>query len=203
MYVLANPVLSKMYAHSGLTLNETGLHYFLTENPTFYFTITKDHVKIAEVMGFNYEEFEAAKEYKDFFKLLLTNKYFRPSRFIEDTTEGRNKMLKELAEFLKEHPERKGYTTRQISDMFEPLKEFNFEERYNRVQELYKNRTAIHQKFNGQTVLRCVPGYDKRNLEHGFIKWNGEHFKSHIDRVEFIYSHSEQEIVEEYLRATT
>lgn len=189
MYIKANPVLSKMYAHSGLTLNEKGLFFFAKENPNFFFLITDDHVKIAEVMGFKYEEIEAAKEYHDFFKLLSTNQFFRPSRFVEDTSEGGSKMLKELSEYLQANPIYKGYTTRQIPDMFEPLKEFNFQNQYYRLYELMQNIIPINKKLNGRLVLQLKPDFDKTKLNEGFDHFNNK-FNSWLEKAEFIYSHT-------------
>ena len=109
-------------------------------------------------------------------------------------------MFKELAEYLAVNPIYKGYTTRQIADMFEPLKEFHFKERYERLVELRDNAKAIKNKFNGGTVLRLKPDYDRRNLEAGFNKFNGSHFKTPTDRMEFLYTHTEEEIVEEFVK---
>jgi len=200
MYVKKNPVLSKMFAHCGLTLSEHGLHFYLSDDPIYNFLVTDDHVKIAEIMGFDYTEFDAAKEYEEFFKLLYKNQYFRPSRFLIDNTEGKVRMFKELAEYLAVNPIYKGYTTRQIADMFEPLKEFYFKERYDRLVELRDNARAIKNKFNGGTVLRLKPDYDRRNLEAGFNKFNGDHFKTPMDKMEFLYTHTEEEIVEEFIK---
>lgn len=202
MYVKGNPVLSKMFAHCGLTLSETGLFFSLPGHSAFTFLLTEDHVKIAELMGFNYEEFNAAKEYEEFFKLLLTNQFFRPSRFENDTTEGHVKMFKELAEFLAKTPHEKEYTKRQIEDMFEPLKEFDFERRYKMILEVYDNHTHLNRKFNGSMILAMVPGYDKRDLQQGLEKFNHEHFKTPLERMIFWHTHTSEEIVEEYLRAT-
>jgi len=199
MYVKGNPVLSKMYAHSGLTLSENGLHFYLKNNPLLFFLITDDHVKIAEIMGFKYEEFDAAKEYIEFFELLRTNQFFRPSRYTVDTTDGKVRMFKELAEYLKEYPTYKGYTTRQLPDMFEPLKEFNFEARYNRLLELEQNASLIHKKFNGGSVLRLKPDFNRHNLQSGFVKFNSS-FETHFDRLEFLYSHTEEEIVNQFIK---
>lgn len=93
MYIKGNSVISRMYALSGLTLNEKGLFYYHPENSSIFFMITDDHIKIAEVMGFNYEKLEAVKEYEEFFKLLYANQFFRPSKFAQDISEGGSKML--------------------------------------------------------------------------------------------------------------
>lgn len=200
MYVKANPVLSKMFAHCGLTLNEIGLFYYISDNPIYNFLITDNPVEIAEIMGFDYAEFDAAKEYEDFFKLLYTNKYFRPSRFAVDKTEGKNKMFKELAEYLQANPIYKGYTTRQIKDMFEPLKKYDFEAKYKRLHELRVHASHIKHKFNGGTVLRLKPDFDKRNLEASFNKFNGDCFGNYVERMEYIYTHTEEEIVELFVK---
>lgn len=200
MHVMKNPVLSKMYAHSGLALSDKGLHFYIKDDPCYNILVTTDYVRIAEIMGFNFQEFDAAKEYDEFFKLLLTNQFFRPSRFVVDNTEGEVKMFAALAEFLTTNPIYKGYTTRQVTDMFEPLKEFDFEARYKRLFVLQANAKAIRTKFNGGTVLRLKPDFDKRNLEAGFDKFNNGHFTSSVERLEFIYSHTEEEIVEEFVK---
>jgi hypothetical protein len=202
MYVKGNPILSKMFAHCGLTLNEQGLFYSVPENPILTILITEDHEKIVEAMGFNYIEYEAAKEYEEFFALLYTNQFFRPSRFIEDPSKGKNKMLKELAEYVTKRNEHKGYTKRNVEDMFEPLKEFNFKEQFNRLHELKANADIIRTKFNGRIVLKNVEGYDQRKLEVGMVKFNHDYFKSPLERLEFIYTHSEKEIVDKYIKAT-
>jgi len=200
MNVMKNPVLSKMYAHCGLTLSEKGLQFYMKDNPGYNILITTDHVRIAEIMGFNYQELEDAKEYHDFFELLLVNQFFRPSRFAVDTTDGVVKMFASLAEYLTENPIYKGYTSRQVTDMFQPLNEFDFETRYKRLHELYDNAKHIKNKFNGGTVLRFRPDYDKRNLEAGFDKFNNGHFATIVERLEFIYSHTEEEIAELFVK---
>lgn len=200
MYVMKNPVISKMYAHCGLTLSEYGLHFYLTADPTYYFKITDNHIRIAEIMGFDYAELDAAKEYSEFFQLLMKNQYFRPSRFATDNTEGHVRMFKELAELLTANPVYKGYTTRQIPDMFDALSEFHFEERYKRLLELVQHEKAIKAKFNGGVVLRIKPDFDRHKLEEGFNKFNGSRFETKLDRCEFIYSHTQEEIVEEFIK---
>jgi len=200
MYVKANPVLSKMFAHCGLTLNEIGLFYYISDNPIYNFLITDNPAEIAEIMGFDYVEFDAAKEYEDFFKLLYTNQYFRPSRFAVDKKNGQVRMFKELAEYLQANPIYKGHTTRQIRDMFEPLKKYDFESRYKRLHELRDNAAVIKHKFNGGVVIKFKPDFDKRNLEATFNKFNSVYFNNYVDRMEFIYSHSEQEIVDLFVK---
>lgn len=202
MYVKGNPILSKMFAHQGLLLNESGLHFCLPDHGVFTFLITEDHVKIAEIMGFNYKEFDEAKEYVDFFKLLTTNPFFRPSRFVVDCSLGGSKMLKELAEYLAENPCEKEYTKRNLTDMYVPLSEFNFEERHKLLLEVFDNHNTLGKKFNGGHVLNLVPGYDKRELQAGFEKFNGEYFKTPYDRLLFWHTHTTEEIVQEYLKAT-
>ncbi len=200
MYVKGNPILSKMYAHSGLTLNEKGLFFHLQNAPSFYFLITEDHTKIIQIMGFDPEEYENAKEYEEFFKLLGTNQFFRPSRFVEDTSEGGSKMLKELSEYLAINPIYKGYTTRQIRDMFEPLKEFNFEQRYNRLIELKENQVEINKKIKGSDVLTLKPDFDKTKLQLYFEYFNKEKFETIVDRLEYLHTHTTEEIVEEFVK---
>lgn len=200
MYVKANPVLSKMFAHSGgLTLNEKGLFFHSKTNPNFYFLITDDHEQIVEIMEFDYGHFERAKDYIDFFNLLLTNKFFRPSRFLVDPSEGKCKMLKNLAEFLAENPIQKGYTTRQLEDMFEPLAKFNFESKYNLLVELEKNQTKLNQKLNGGVILKHKPDFDKRNLQRGFEYFNNKKFETYFDRLSFLNFHAEENLVEEFV----
>ena len=150
-------------------------------------------------MGFDYTEFDAAKEYHEFFKLLYTNQFFRPNRFTTDTTEGHVRMYKELAEYLKENPIYKGYTTRQIADMFEPLKEFDFEARYNRLNELKSNAGLIRNKFNGRAVLLLHTDFNPRDLEEGFNRFNAS-FETHVDRMEFLYSHTVEQIANYFVK---
>ena len=201
MYAKGNPVLSKMFAHSGLILNESGLHYCLPDHGIFTFLITDDHVKIAEIAGFNYEEFDKAKEYKDFFKLLTTNPFFRPSKFTSDTSQGKNKMLKELADYLAENPCEKEYVKRTLEDMYDTLKEFNFEERHKLLLDVFNNHTTINKKFNGGTILAMSPTYDKRNLQEGFEKFN-DSFPTPYERLLFLHTHTPKEIVMTYLQVT-
>jgi hypothetical protein len=201
MYVKGNPVISKMLNHCGLTSNEKGLFYCHEIGKSFEFLITDDHVKIAEIAGFDYTELESAKEYADFFKLLTTNVYFRPSRFETDSSLGGSKMLKELAEYLSANPCEKTYIKRSIEDMFSVLKEFDFESRYNKLHEVYDNKHTIHKKFNGGVVLAFHPDYDKRNLKEGFDIFN-DSFDSIYENMVFLYDHTPEEITEEYLRLT-
>ena len=140
MYIKGNPVLSRMFAHCGLLLNEKGLFYEMPEEGNFVILITDDHVKIAEAMGFKYEEIEAAKEYNDFFELLYTNQFFRPSKFLVDASEGGSKMLKELSEWLIGKDPHKSYTKRNVGDMFEVLKDCNFKARYDKLHEIKKSQ---------------------------------------------------------------
>lgn len=199
MYAKGNPVLSKMYAHhGGLTLNDKGLFFYAKENPNFYFLITEDTIKIVEIMGFDYKEYDEAKGYTDFFNILHKNQFFRPSRFIIDPTEGKSKMLKELSEYLIANPMYKGYTTRQIEDMFEPLKEFNFQNRYYRLYQLMQNNVAINKKLNGGLILKLRPDFDKSKLQEGFEIFNNK-FNSILERAEFIYSSTEEELVENFV----
>ena len=200
MYVKGNAVLSKMFAHQGgLVLNEKGLFYHLKEDTTFEFLITNDPKKILDILEFNHEEFEAAKGYHEFFELLKTNKYFRPSRFVVDSTDGHNKMLKELAEYLNANPYHKGYTTRQVEDMFEPLKEYDFEKRYKRLLELKANEAKIKNRINGGLVLKLRPGFNPRDLQPKFEAFSSK-FKSVVDKYEFLYASTDEEIVTEFLK---
>ena len=67
---------------------------------------------------------------------------------------------------------------------------------------LKNHSREIHDKFNGRIILKNVPDYDRRDLEAGMNKFNHDHFKNHLERIEFIYAHTEQEIVQEYLKIT-
>jgi len=196
MYVKGNPVLSKMYAHSGLILNETGLYYRDKDNSALEFLITADHVKIVEIMGMDYVAFEAAKELPEFLDVLMTSQYFRPSRFKIDTTDGSCRMLAEMAVLVNARNEFKSYTTRQIEDMFEPLKEFEFEQKYKELQLLKK---TVQTKFAGSSVLKYYPEFDKTKFPLLFEKFNNT-FTTQYERLKWFSQHTEKEIVEEFIK---
>lgn len=196
MYVKGNPVLSKMYAHSGLVLNEYGLFYRDKENSNLEFLITNDHVKIVEIMGMDYAAFNAAKELPQFLDVLMTSQYFRPSRFKFDPTDGACKMLADMAVLVSERNEHKGYTTRQIEDMFEPLKEFEFEQKY---KELHLLNKTVSTKFAGTTVLKHYPDFDKTKFPKLFEMFNLS-FTTHYERLKWFSQHTEEEIVEEFIK---
>ena len=196
MYIKGNPVISRMYALSGLVLNERGLFYYHPENSSIFFMITEDHKKIAEAMGFNYEELEAAKEYEEFFILLYSNPFFRPSRFVQDISEGGSKILGDLSNYMANNPCNKGYTKRNLEDMYEPLKEFNLEERIQEFNEIYSKRNLY--KLSGGDVLGFCPEFNKTNLQLGFERFNSS-FKTTFERLIFFHSRSKKEIVDHFL----
>lgn len=201
MYVKANPILSKMFNHCGLTLNEKGLFYVNHDDTRFEFLITEDHVKIAEIMGFDYSEFDAAKEWNQFFDLLMTNKYFRPSRFMEDPTEGRVQAFADIAKYLSEHPNpKKEYVKRTIEDMCEELKEFNLKARIDRLNELAINCTKIIKRLSGQFILKMDPNFPKTKLQEGFEKYHLM-FPNFVSKLEFMDTCTDQELFNKFIES--
>lgn len=196
MYIKGNPVISRMYALSGLVLNEKGLFYYHPENSSIFFMITDDHIKIAEAMGFNYEELEAAKEYEEFFKLLYANQFFRPSKFAQDISEGGSKMLGDLSIYISQNPCNKGYTKRNVEDMYEPLKEFDLEGKINELNEIYPKRNLC--KISGSDILEFYPEFNKTNLQKGFERFN-QSFKDLYERLKFFHLRTKKEIVEHFI----
>ena len=192
MYIKGNPIISRMYAlNGGLVLNQFGLYYVNKESTNLFFIVSEDHQKIAEAIGFNYDELEEAKEYEDFFKILYENEYFSPSRFLRDVSDGGSKMLGNLSEYIQKNPVTKKYRKKTLEDFFGSFPDLQY-----KVVE-FENICSQKNKLrppSGLDILEAFPEFEKTDLNEAFGKFAAS-FPNQYERLRFVAQNSKENLI--------
>ncbi len=206
MYVLGNPVLSRLFQTQRLKLNHKGLFYPNKKGNGIGYDIfiTNDVKKILSLIDINFDDVDNMDE-NVFFPIVANSPHFKLHRFIEDISEGECRQLASMALYLKSEPKPQ-YTTVYknitLDNLFDFFKEENFNEIYTKTVYNLENYSLIKRKFNGQVILKNVPDYDRRKLSTTIPHFNHSYFPNNIERDFFILSSSEKDLVNEFLKVT-
>jgi hypothetical protein len=165
MKIFDNPILSRMFKHNGLILNQDGLYLRVDTRFRYYkILISNNGVKVAHMIGLDALSVQTADEV-EFFEMLIENEFFNLEKFKDDVSEGSSRLMALFADFLNE---RQIVNTTPVKKINTPMllsyfsNERDFLQRYNKALAVKQIDKKVN--LDGRKMLLARPNLSREKM---------------------------------------
>lgn len=201
MIVMTNPVIGFLFSCSSFKLNKEGLYKKVyTNNKTtpkrkYDLFLTNDVRKVCEIIGIDFDVFDACTDLEESYKLICTSEYTKIQNIL-DKKFYECKSMHAFREWLIDNPE---YVIPGVlrTERVSTILGIDIEERMESVR-----YDAIHfieekrKKIAGPKFFDALPGYDKHNF--GLDLSNFITSFDELDYMHMVVNNSFEEILEKF-----